>query len=173
MDEQAGQTRERHPRAAIAEFALKGHHGTPAEAIAKRSGVTQPRLFRLIPGKKAIVAALTRSAEDARPAFERAAKTLQTQMQVYAVTATADARGDDQLGEHPARLDETPGNHALPLSAGADKTTTFPAPGCSSIPLRSPGIAPSTGEQGPAVRLMPGLAGRPAGVHTRCSFRPQ
>ncbi|WP_443050430.1 TetR family transcriptional regulator [Streptomyces sp. NBC_00286] len=51
------------------EFTLKGYYGTSAEAIAKRAGVTQPYLFPLIPGEKAI-AALTRSTEDARLAFE-------------------------------------------------------------------------------------------------------
>ncbi|MEU3780902.1 MULTISPECIES: helix-turn-helix domain-containing protein [Streptomyces] len=60
-------------RAAIAEFALKGYYGTSTEAIAKRVGVTQPYLFRLFPGKKAIfVAASVRSTEDTRLTFERA-----------------------------------------------------------------------------------------------------
>jgi len=57
------------------EFALKGRYGTSAEAIAKRVGVTQPYLFRLLPGEKAIVAAaLTRSTEDACSAFESVGK---------------------------------------------------------------------------------------------------
>ncbi|WP_405485008.1 hypothetical protein [Streptomyces sp. NBC_00009] len=43
--------------------------------MAKRVGVTQPYLFRLFPSKEAIVvAALTRSAEDARQACERVTK---------------------------------------------------------------------------------------------------
>jgi len=57
------------------EFALKGYFGTSTEAIATRVGVTQPYLLRLFPGKKAIVvAASTRSTEDARQACESVAK---------------------------------------------------------------------------------------------------
>ncbi|MFM9699630.1 TetR/AcrR family transcriptional regulator [Streptomyces europaeiscabiei] len=61
-------------RAAITEFAIAGYHGTTTAAIAKRVGVTRPYLFRLSADKKTIfVAALMRSTEDARLAFERAA----------------------------------------------------------------------------------------------------
>ncbi|MFD8764994.1 TetR family transcriptional regulator [Streptomyces mirabilis] len=49
------------------EFALKGCYDTSAEAIAKCAGVTQPYLFRLFPGEKAIAAALTRSTEERPP----------------------------------------------------------------------------------------------------------
>jgi AcrR family transcriptional regulator len=38
--------------AAVAEFAIKGLHGTSTEAIAKRAGVSQPYLFRLFGTKK-------------------------------------------------------------------------------------------------------------------------
>ncbi|WP_443031823.1 TetR family transcriptional regulator [Streptomyces sp. CA-210063] len=55
-------------------MALKGYYDTPVEAIAKRAGVTQLHLFRLFPGEKAIAAALTRSTEDARLAFESVGK---------------------------------------------------------------------------------------------------
>ncbi|MEW2395605.1 helix-turn-helix domain-containing protein [Streptomyces sp. NPDC046862] len=59
--------------AAIAEFAIAGYRGTSTAAIAKRVGVTQPYLFRPFPDKRAtFVAALVRSAEDTRLAFERA-----------------------------------------------------------------------------------------------------
>lgn len=121
----AQERRESVVRAAIAEFALRGYYGTSTEAIAKRVGVTQPYLFRLFPGKKAIfVAALARSMEDTRLAFEGAAKeveggeralqamtnayvrlvsehpeSLQMQMQGYAVVAAAEAQGDDRIGE--------------------------------------------------------------------------
>lgn len=44
------------------------------------------------------------------------------QMQGCAVAAATDARGDDRIGERPGRLDEAPGDHALPLGADADKT---------------------------------------------------
>ncbi|WP_442818985.1 hypothetical protein [Streptomyces sp. NBC_01235] len=57
------------------EFALKGYYGTSAEATGKRVGVTQAYLFRLLPGEKAIVAAaLARSTEEARLAFESMGK---------------------------------------------------------------------------------------------------
>lgn len=112
-------------RAAIVEFAHRGYYGTSTEAIAKRVGVTQPYLFRLFPGKKAIfVAALMRSMEDTRLAFERATEgvegseqarhalagayaqmisthpeTLLMQMQGYLHVAAAESQGDDQFGE--------------------------------------------------------------------------
>jgi AcrR family transcriptional regulator len=67
----AQERRESAIRAAVAEFALGGYYGTSVAVIAKRVGVTQPCLF---PDKKAIfVAALVRSMEDTRLAFERAA----------------------------------------------------------------------------------------------------
>ncbi|MFI9586446.1 TetR/AcrR family transcriptional regulator [Streptomyces sp. NPDC052236] len=66
--------RESVTRAAIAEFALPGYYGTSVEAVAKPVGVTQPYVLRLFPGKKAIFfAALMRSIEDTRLAFDRAA----------------------------------------------------------------------------------------------------
>ena len=40
--------------AAVAEFAVKGLHGTSTEAIAKRAGVSQPYLFRLFGTKKGL-----------------------------------------------------------------------------------------------------------------------
>lgn len=121
----AQERRENVIRAAIAEFAIAGYRGTTTAAIAERVGVTQPYLFRLFPDKKAIfVAALVRSAEDTRLAFERAAdgveggerarqvlayayaqlistrpETLLMQMQGYAAVAAAEAQGDDLIGE--------------------------------------------------------------------------
>lgn len=83
---------------------------------------------------------------------------LHMQMQGYAVVTAANARGNDQIGERPGQPDEVPGHHdqALPLGTNADKTTASPAPGCSSIPLRSSGFAPSTGEPGhQAARAVP------------------
>jgi hypothetical protein len=50
------------PALLLAEFALNGYYGTSAEAIAQRVSVTQPYLSDL-PGKKAIVAALTPNME--------------------------------------------------------------------------------------------------------------
>ncbi|MET7475963.1 TetR/AcrR family transcriptional regulator [Streptomyces sp. NPDC005648] len=116
--------------AAVVEFASRGFYGASTAAIAERAGVSQPYLFRLFPDKKAIfVAALTRSMEDTRRAFEEAAdgaeagsveaggavfralanayarliearpETLLMQMQGYVAVAAAEARGDDLIGE--------------------------------------------------------------------------
>lgn len=164
----AQERRESVIRAAIAEFALRGYYGTSTEAIAKRVGVTQPYLFRLFPGKRAIfVAALTRSMEDTRLAFERAAEgmeggeqvlramedaygrllsahpeTLQMQMQGYAHVAAGAAQGDEQIGELVRagwmRLWETV---RLPLGADADKATTFLAHGMLINTLAAIGLA--------------------------------
>lgn len=60
---------------AITTLLHEGYYATSTEVIAKRVGVTWLYLFRLFLGKKAIfVAALTRSMEGARLAFERAAE---------------------------------------------------------------------------------------------------
>ncbi len=48
----AGERREDLLRAAIAEFAVTGYHGTPTDAIARRAGISQPYLFRLYGTKK-------------------------------------------------------------------------------------------------------------------------
>jgi AcrR family transcriptional regulator len=39
-------------KAAVAEFALHGLHGTSTEMIARRIGISQPYIFRLFPSKK-------------------------------------------------------------------------------------------------------------------------
>ncbi|MGX1560911.1 TetR/AcrR family transcriptional regulator [Streptomyces sp. NPDC055506] len=139
-------------RAAIAEFARTGYHGTSTAAIARRVGVTQPYLFRLFPDKKTIfVAALVRSMDDTRLAFERAAdgveggervlpamtsayaklistspETLLMQMQGYAAVAAAEAQGDGLIGEIVRagwmRIWETV---HLSLGADVDETAGF------------------------------------------------
>src|ERR671922_2354825 len=74
----AEERRESVIRAAIAEFAQRGYYGTSTEAIAKRVGVSQPYLFRLFPGKKAIfLAAAERCVEDTIRTFEEASKGLE------------------------------------------------------------------------------------------------
>ena len=50
----AEERRESVVRAAYAEFARTGYHGTSTEVIARRAGVSQPYLFRLFPGKQAL-----------------------------------------------------------------------------------------------------------------------
>lgn len=159
-------------RAAIAEFARTGYHGTSTAAIAKRVGVTQPYLFRLFPDKKAIfVAALVRSAEDTRLAFERAAdgleggeqalhamtsaytqlistrsETLLMQMQGYAAVAAAEAQGDALIGELVRagwmRIWDTV---CLSLGADADETASFFACGMLGNTLAAIGLPPSAG----------------------------
>ncbi|MFE6623956.1 TetR/AcrR family transcriptional regulator [Streptomyces sp. NPDC057740] len=160
-------------RAAIVEFARAGYHGTTTASIADRVGVTQPYLFRLFPDKKTIfVAALLRSAEETRMAFERAAdgmeggerafqamttayaqlistrpETLLMQMQGYAAVAAAEARGDDLIGEVVragwTRIWETV---HLSLGADVDRTTSFFACGMLGNTRTAMGLPASAGK---------------------------
>lgn len=61
----AEERRESVLRAAVPEFAKGGLAGTSTEAVAQRAGVSQPYLFRLFPGKKALFIATVRRAFDA------------------------------------------------------------------------------------------------------------
>jgi AcrR family transcriptional regulator len=73
----ADERRETVIRAALAEFAEGGLHGTSTEAIARRVGVSQPYLFRLFPTKKAIfLAAAERCFDRIERAFRNAAEGL-------------------------------------------------------------------------------------------------
>ncbi|QJS99115.1 helix-turn-helix transcriptional regulator [Streptomyces asoensis] len=168
----AQERRESVIRAAIAEFALKGYHGTSTAAIAERVGVTQPYLFRLFPDKRAIfVAALVRSMEDTRLAFARAAdgveggerarqvmadayarlistrpETLLMQMQGYAAVAAAEAQGDDLIGEvvRAGWMSIWETVH-LSLGADADRTASFFACGMLGNTLTAIGLPASAG----------------------------
>ncbi|MCH0563266.1 TetR/AcrR family transcriptional regulator [Streptomyces sp. MUM 2J] len=151
----AEERRESVVRAATAEFARGGYHGTSTEAIAKRVGVSQPYLFRLFPGKKAIFLAVAeRCVEDTIRTFEQAAEglhgeealhamanaytkviaeqpeRLMMQMQMYVAVGAAEAEGDREFGESVRagwmRLWDTV---HLPLGADVDETTTFMAYG--------------------------------------------
>ncbi|MGW4675783.1 TetR/AcrR family transcriptional regulator [Streptomyces sp. NPDC004324] len=142
-------------RAAISEFARGGYHGTSTEAIAKRVGVSQPYLFRLFPGKRAIfLAAAERCLEDVRRTFQEASEGLEgeealyvmataytrviaehperllMQMQTYTAVAAAEEAGDHEFGEAVrsgwTRLWDTV---HLPLGADVGETTTFLAYG--------------------------------------------
>ena len=169
----AQERRESVIRAAVAEFARTGYHGTSTAAIAQRVGVTQPYLFRLFPGKRAIfVAALVRSMDDTRLAFERAVdgmeggepvlqamtnayeqlistrpETLLMQMQGYVAVAAAEAQGDDLIGEVVRagwmRIWETV---HLSLGAHADETASFFACGMLGNTLAAIGL-PSGAER--------------------------
>ncbi|MFF9622079.1 TetR/AcrR family transcriptional regulator [Streptomyces griseosporeus] len=151
----AEERRESVIRAATTEFARGGYHGTSTEAIAKRVGVSQPYLFRLFPGKKAIfVAVAQRCVDDTIRTFEKAAEGLQgeealhamgeaytkviaeqperlmMQMQMYLAVAAAEAEGDSEFGEAVRagwmRLWDT---ILLSLGADVEQTTMFMAQG--------------------------------------------
>ncbi|MEV3969113.1 helix-turn-helix domain-containing protein [Streptomyces sp. NPDC050698] len=151
----AEERRESVIRAATAEFARGGYHGTSTEAIARRVGVSQPYLFRLFPGKKAIfLAAAERCVEDTIRMFAEAAEGLEgeearqamggayvetiseqpewlmMQMQMYLAVAAAEEEGDHEFGEAVRagwmRLWDT---IHLPLGADARETTAFLAQG--------------------------------------------
>ncbi|MHA5050117.1 TetR/AcrR family transcriptional regulator [Streptomyces sp. SD15] len=149
----ADERRESVIRAAMSEFARGGYHGTSTEAIAKRVGVSQPYLFRLFPGKKAIfLAAAERCLEDTRRTFEEAAEGLEgeealhsmataytrviaehperllMQMQAYAAVAAAEEDGDHEFGQ-AVRAGWMRWWDAVHLPLGADRgeTTVFMA----------------------------------------------
>ncbi|WP_406007313.1 TetR/AcrR family transcriptional regulator [Streptomyces sp. NBC_00637] len=151
----AEERRESVIRAATSEFARGGYHGTSTEAIAKRVGVSQPYLFRLFPGKKAIfLAAAQRCMDDTVRTFGDAAEGLEgeealhamanaytkviaeqperlmMQMQTYVAAAAAEAEGDHAFGEAVRagwmRLWDTV---HVPLGADLKETTTFMAYG--------------------------------------------
>jgi AcrR family transcriptional regulator len=151
----AEERRESVIRAATTEFARGGYHGTSTEAIARRVGVSQPYLFRLFPGKKAIfLAAAQRCVEESIRTFEDAAEGLEgeeaqhamanaytkviaerperlmMQMQMYVAVAAAEQEGDHEFGESVRagwmRLWDTV---HVPLGADAKETTTFLAYG--------------------------------------------
>ncbi|MFI8530872.1 TetR/AcrR family transcriptional regulator [Streptomyces aquilus] len=151
----AEERRESVIRAATIEFARGGYHGTSTEAIAKRVGVSQPYLFRLFPGKKAIfLAAAERCVEQTIRTFDEAAEGLQgeealhamanaytkviaehpeqllMQMQMYVAVGAAEEEGDHEFGaavrEGWMRLWDTV---HLPLGADAGETTNFLAYG--------------------------------------------
>jgi len=101
--------------AAVAEFAVRGLHGTSTERIAQRAGVSQPYLFRLFGTKKGLfLAAIARGFDRIEQAFRIAAEAepdlplaamgtaykrlldqredLLVQMQAYAACADMDVR---------------------------------------------------------------------------------
>jgi AcrR family transcriptional regulator len=151
----AEERRESVIRAATEEFARGGYYGTSTEAIAKRVGVSQPYLFRLFPGKKAIfLAAAQQCMEDTVRTFAEAAEGLEgeealhamanayttviaerperllMQMQMYVTVAAAEQAGEPELGEEVRagwmRLWDTV---HLPLGADIGETTSFMAYG--------------------------------------------
>jgi AcrR family transcriptional regulator len=72
----ARERREEILEAAVAEFAVKGLHGTSTETIAQRVGISQPYLFRLFGTKKELyLAAVERGFDRIEAVFRRAAET--------------------------------------------------------------------------------------------------
>ena len=62
-------------KAAVAEFALHGLHGTSTEMIARRIGISQPYIFRLFPSKKELfLAAIDQCFDRVEEAFRKAAR---------------------------------------------------------------------------------------------------
>ena len=62
-------------KAAVAEFALHGLHGTSTEMIAKRIGISQPYIFRLFPSKKDLfLAAIDQCFDRVEDAFRNAVR---------------------------------------------------------------------------------------------------
>ncbi|MET9850941.1 TetR/AcrR family transcriptional regulator [Streptomyces ossamyceticus] len=151
----AEERRESVIRAATSEFARGGYHGTSTESIARRVGVSQPYLFRLFPGKKAIfLAAAERCVEDTIRMFAEAAEglegeealhamanaytkviaehpeRLQMQMQMYVAVGAAEQSGDHEFGEavRAGWMRLWDAIH-LPLGADPGRTTDFLAHG--------------------------------------------
>ncbi|MEV4786398.1 TetR/AcrR family transcriptional regulator [Streptomyces tuirus] len=164
----AEERRESVIRAATTEFARGGYHGTSTEAIARRVGVSQPYLFRLFPGKKAIfLAAAQRCVEETIRTFADASEGLEgeealhamgeaytkvieehperlmMQMQMYVAVRAAEEEGDHEFGESVRagwmRLWDTV---HVPLGADAGETTTFMAYGMLINCLTAMGFPP-------------------------------
>jgi AcrR family transcriptional regulator len=134
--------------AAMIEFARRGYDGTSTQDIARRAGVSQPYLFRLFPGKRALfLAAATRCVAETARLLTRAAEGLKgeearhamaiaytrvivkeperllMQMQVYAAVAGAEAAGDHEFGE-TVRADWQNLWQEVHLALGADPDDT-------------------------------------------------
>ncbi|ANP48849.1 TetR family transcriptional regulator [Streptomyces griseochromogenes] len=164
----AEERRESVIRAATTEFARGGYYGTSTEAIAKRVGVSQPYLFRLFPGKKAIfLAAAERCVEDAIRTFEEASaglegedalramgnaytkviaeqpERLMMQMQMYVAVAAAEQAGERDFGE-AVRAGWMRMWDAVHLLLGVDiaETTDFMAQGMLINTLLAMGFPP-------------------------------
>ncbi|MGC9440245.1 TetR/AcrR family transcriptional regulator [Streptomyces sp. WG5] len=164
----AEERRESVIRAAMGEFARGGFYGTSTEDIAKRVGVSQPYLFRLFPGKKAIFLAVAeRCLQDMRRVFEASSEglsgeealdamagaytrliaeqpeRLQMQLQVYVAVAAAEAAGDHEFGEMVRRgWLELWDTVRVPLGGDVEETTTFMAYGMLINALAGMGFPP-------------------------------
>ncbi|MGW7522680.1 TetR/AcrR family transcriptional regulator [Streptomyces sp. NPDC054783] len=182
----AEERRESVIRAATSEFARGGYYGTSTEAIAKRVGVSQPYLFRLFPGKKAIFLAVAeRCLHDTIRTFEEASKGLQgeealqamahayievvseqperllMQTHVFLTVAAAEAAGGHEYGE-TVRDGWMRLRDAVHLPLGADiETTTFLAHGMLINCLVAMGFLPDRHGLGRALHT--GTGQKPGG----------
>ncbi|WP_107097952.1 TetR/AcrR family transcriptional regulator [Streptomyces atriruber] len=164
----AEERRESVIRAAMVEFARGGYNGTSTEVIAKRVGVSQPYLFRLFPGKRAIfLAASERCCQEVTEVFRQASEGLDgqealqamgaayqaliaddpdmllMQMQMYVAVASAEASGDREFGDAlRAGWMEMYDTVRLALGADVDETTQFLAYGMLVNVLVSMGFQP-------------------------------
>jgi AcrR family transcriptional regulator len=164
----AEERRESVIRAAMSEFSRGGYYGTSTEAIAKRVGVSQPYLFRLFPGKKAIfLAASQRCLQETRQVFIEASEglhgeealhamadaytrliaeqpeKLQMQLQTYVAVSAAEAAGDHEFGEMVRKgwMEIFDAVH-VPLGGDVNETTTFMAYGMLVNALSGMGFPP-------------------------------
>ncbi|GGQ06889.1 TetR family transcriptional regulator [Streptomyces mutabilis] len=164
----AEERRESVIRAAMSEFSRGGYYGTSTEAIAKRVGVSQPYLFRLFPGKKAIfLAASQRCLQETRQVFVEASEglhgeealhamadaytrliaeqpeRLQMQLQTYVAVSAAEAAGDHEFGEMVRKgwMEIFDAVH-VPLGGDVNGTTTFMAYGMLVNALSGMGFPP-------------------------------
>ncbi|MDQ0385981.1 AcrR family transcriptional regulator [Streptomyces sp. DSM 42143] len=164
----AEERRESVIRAAMSEFSRGGYYGTSTEAIAKRVGVSQPYLFRLFPGKKAIfLAASQRCLQETRQVFVEASEglhgeealhamadaytrliaeqpeKLQMQLQTYVAVSAAEAAGDHEFGEMVRKgwMEIFDAVH-VPLGGDVNETTTFMAYGMLVNALSGMGFPP-------------------------------
>jgi AcrR family transcriptional regulator len=84
--------------AAIAEFAARGYHGTPTEAITKRAGISHAYLFRLYGTKKELfLACLDRCFDRTIEAFRDAAATADGEANAAMGRAYVEMLGDRDL----------------------------------------------------------------------------
>ena len=80
-------------KAAVAEFALHGLHGTSTEMIARRIGISQPYIFRLFPSKKALfLAAVDQCFDRVEEAFRNAAQESATAPESHFMASPVEAR---------------------------------------------------------------------------------
>jgi AcrR family transcriptional regulator len=101
----SGERRDEVLRAAVAEFALHGLHGTSTEMIAKRTGISQPYIFRLFPSKKDLfLAAIDRCFDRVESAFTQAAQNAGSDHQQRHFAASAVGERLHAMGHAYVRL---------------------------------------------------------------------